>query len=197
MSAFVKSKSVSILLSIAIFSIAASTTRAHGDSQFCAAGACFSASVGSGSTGLPLLGVAVLEYYIWEVYSIALYGPKDAVSSDKILADVPKRLSIYYLRSINRSDIIDAADKFLKSSPQVNYKAIEPRVELINSWYQSVKKGDRYELEYAPGVGTSLIFNGEKQGTIPGADFSRAYFAIWLGRQALDEDLRDQLLEGS
>jgi hypothetical protein len=57
-----------------------------------------------------------------------------------------------------------------------------------------VEPGDRYSLTYVPGVGTELARNGEPLGVVPGAEFSSALFAIWLGDEALDEPLREQLL---
>ena len=44
------------------------------------------------------------------------------------------------------------------------------------------------------GRGTQLEHNGEAVGTIPGADFATAYFAIWLGTDPIDAPLRVQLL---
>jgi hypothetical protein len=57
-----------------------------------------------------------------------------------------------------------------------------------------VKPGDRYALTYVPGVGTELTLNGSPLGTVAGADFASAVFAIWLGPKALDESLKTQLL---
>jgi hypothetical protein len=42
-----------------------------------------------------------------------------------------------------------------------------------------------------------LSLNGESLVTIPGADFAKAYFGIWLGPDALDADLRTALLGGN
>jgi hypothetical protein len=59
-----------------------------------------------------------------------------------------------------------------------------------------VKPGDRYALTYVPGVGTELALNGTTLGTVEGADFAAAVFAIWLGPQAIDESLKTQLHTG-
>jgi hypothetical protein len=52
----------------------------------------------------------------------------------------------------------------------------------------------RLEFSYLPGTGTELTLNGRRLALIEGADFARAYFAIWLGHRPLDEPLRDRLL---
>jgi hypothetical protein len=60
--------------------------------------------------------------------------------------------------------------------------------------YRDVKPGDRYALTYVPGVGTELALNGTRLGTVAGADFAAAVFAIWLGPKAIDDSLKTQLL---
>ena len=42
-----------------------------------------------------------------------------------------------------------------------------------------------------------LAYNGQPLGSIPGAEFARAMFAIWLGAKPLDEALKTQLLHCS
>jgi hypothetical protein len=65
----------------------------------------------------------------------------------------------------------------------------------MNAAYRGVAPGDRYAIAYAPGRGTTLLWNGEERVTIPGADFAAVYFAVWLGDDPLDASLRRQLLE--
>lgn len=60
--------------------------------------------------------------------------------------------------------------------------------------FVDVRPGDRYALTCLPGGGTEPSLNGHALGTIPGADFAAALFAIWLGAQPLDGDLKRALL---
>ena len=53
----------------------------------------------------------------------------------------------------------------------------------------------RVEVSCEEGEGMSLDYNGERLGTIPGADFARDYFGIWLGAAPLNEDFRDQMFD--
>ncbi|MDD1633559.1 MAG: chalcone isomerase family protein, partial [Methylococcaceae bacterium] len=62
-----------------------------------------------------------------------------------------------------------------------------------NRLYRDVKEGDRYALDYAPGKGTTLSLNGSPLGTIEGADFAAAYYAIWLGAKPISDTMRDEL----
>jgi hypothetical protein len=45
-----------------------------------------------------------------------------------------------------------------------------------------------------PRRGTELSYNGKPLVLIEGADFASAYFAIWLGRNPIDKDLKKQLI---
>jgi hypothetical protein len=65
---------------------------------------------------------------------------------------------------------------------------------LINTFYEDVRKGDRYSLTYIPGRGTELKFNGETRGVVPGADFANIYFSIWLGQNHPYQKFRDRLV---
>lgn len=57
-----------------------------------------------------------------------------------------------------------------------------------------MKPGDCYGLTYTPGVGTELALNGVVKGTVEGADFAAAYFAIWLGPNPVNEALKLRLV---
>jgi hypothetical protein len=66
----------------------------------------------------------------------------------------------------------------------------------MHALYRDVKPGDRCSLTYLPGVGTWLTLNGQILGTVAGAEFAAAYFAIWFGQQPMDASLKRKLLGG-
>jgi hypothetical protein len=78
--------------------------------------------------------------------------------------------------------------------PESEVARVRGSFDHINSLYEDVREDDRYELVYEPGVGTTLVFNGEEVDTIEGPEFARALFGIWLADHALSEPLRDRLL---
>jgi hypothetical protein len=150
-----------------------------------------------GETALALHGHGVLRYKgLIRVYDAALYLA-DPAHSARVLEDVPRRLEIQYLRSLDRDVFLEAADRALAVTATPEERAgIRDRLERLNRLYRSVRKGDRYALTYLPGVGTRLDLNGEALGTIEGADFARLYFGIWLHPQAPSAELRRHLLGG-
>ena len=88
-----------------------------------------------------------------------------------------------------------AADDLLaRSHPPEHIARLRERLDALHALYRDVEEGDRYRLTYVPGVGTTLALNGQPLGTIPGADFARDYFGIWLGPEPINESFRDQIL---
>jgi len=146
-------------------------------------------------TTLLLKNVGLLRYRIFiKAYVAALYLG-EGVGSDVVLTDVPKRLELHYFWEIAGPDFGKAADKILAGNVSAEtLQSLQPRLVRLHALYETVKPGDRYSLTYIPGRGTELALNGISKGTIEGADFAAAYFAIWLGQKPIDRSLRDQLV---
>lgn len=157
-------------------------------------GVSFDRSVIVGGHALDLRGATPCRYLTFKVYTAAFYAPSAARNDQEILATAPKRLVLHYHREIDKQDIREATEKGLAGNPHLNLRELRARVDLISSWYENVREGDRFALEYTPGIGSELFFNGESKGVIPGEDFARAYFGIWLSEYPLDKTYRDRLL---
>ena len=144
---------------------------------------------------LPLRGAGLLtRYLVIKAYGSAFYLPATAASY-AFATDVPKCLQIAYLVDIDGKAFGPAGEEVLaRMVDTARLRALQPQLRAIGKAYVDVKKGDRYELCYAPGKGTSLALNDKVLTTIPGAEFAAVYFHIWLGRDPVDRNLRDQLL---
>lgn len=158
-------------------------------------GVSFSDSISVGSVTLPLRGVGLAKFLrTISVYVAALYLPS-GTEPDRVLEDVPKRLELSYFRSIRAGDFGRAAEKVLADNVSPERLAImAPRIAQLHRLYEDVKPGDRYGLTYTPGVGTEFSLNGVVKGTVEGADFAAAYFAIWRGPNPINEALKLRLL---
>lgn len=149
----------------------------------------------SADTLLHLRGAATYRHLgVFKVYTAALYLPPDAKGSD-FWTEIPKRLEIAYLRPLSAADLVQSGDTFLRrNTTEAEYTRIQEDLDRVNSWYQDVERGDRYTLTYMPGKGTQLSLNGIEQGVIPGTDFARFYFRIWLGNNPVSQSVRDTLM---
>lgn len=150
----------------------------------------------SGTNHLALHGAGLLKVGLFFKVSAAALYVADPADAARILDNVPKRLEIAYLRSIDKKDLIAAAEEHLRS----NFKPAElaplrERIDRINALYANVKPGDRYALTYLPGEGCTLALNGQALGNVPGEDFARVYFDIWLGPGCSQPAFRNALLK--
>jgi hypothetical protein len=157
----------------------------------------FSPSVTITGAEVPLRGGGLFRYaVVFRVYTGVLYAPGE-VPPDQILdADVPKRLELHYLMAISGDDFRRSGNTLLeKQQPPEVLASLAERLETFNAAYRDVEAGDRYALEYHPETGTRLLKNGEELVRVPGLDFARAYFGIWLDpREPLSARFRDDLL---
>lgn len=158
-------------------------------------GVSFAPAVEAGGRQLALHNVGLLRYrLVIKAYVAALYLG-EGVAPEEALADVPKRLEAEYFWALDGRDFGPATREGMRRNVDAaTLSALEPRLERFAALFVDVRPGDRYALTYLPGVGTELSLNGRPLGTIPGADFAAALFAIWLGPDPLDGDLKRSLL---
>lgn len=144
---------------------------------------------------LSLSGVGVLKYLGFiRIYNGALYLPPDITGKDALL-DVPKRLEVEYLRAFKAEDFGRAAVAGLRKNvdPDTLHR-LEDQIKNHNLLYPDIQRGDRVSLTYLPSVGTQVAVNGVTRGTIPGADFAKALFSLWLGEKPFDANFKRALL---
>jgi hypothetical protein len=134
---------------------------------------------------------------LFKLYDLTLHtdAPRQATPDELLNGQYSLRLEFSYLRTIEKSIILESAEKMLlrNVSPD-QYQHIAERVERLNTAYTTVHKGDQSALSYQKGIGTQLEINGEHIVTITGDDFAPLYFRIWLGEQPISTEMRDTLV---
>jgi len=146
-------------------------------------------------TPLELRGYGLLRYMVFiKAYVGAFYLPPETSDADA-LGPVAKRLELQYFHAIKKQDFARATRaKIADNVTPEQALQLKTRIDQLAAMYRDVRPGDRYSLTYIPGQGTELALNGTSLGTLPGRDFSRALFAVWLGGNPIDADFRDVLL---
>ena len=160
-----------------------------------AGGVTFVDRITVGDTALAVRGAGTLRYrLVFTVYAAVLYQDA-AQSGGDPLADVAKRLELNYFYDISAADFQKATDETIGSNcDAAALTALKPRLTRYKALYQDIKPGQRYALTYRPGMGTELAKDDVALGTIEGADFAQAIFAIWLGAKPLDSSLKSKLV---
>jgi hypothetical protein len=162
------------------------------------AGASFPTRMEAGDQELVLAGTGVSKYrVIFTVCAVGLYVPEGTPKDEILAADTPRHLEIEYFYDIPPEDIVRASMHVLRE--QLSDDELARQREALDRWhdaYQKVTDGDRYGMTYLPSDGTSLSLNGERLVSVPGAEFARTYFGIWLKpNDPLSKDLRRNLVK--
>lgn len=155
----------------------------------------FAPRVQVGDTPLVLHNAGLLRYrVVIKAYVAALYLG-EGVPPSAALGDVPKRLEAEYFWALDGEDFGPVTlEGIARNVDAATLERLRPRIARFGALFQDVKPGDRYALTYLPGRGTEVTLNGRPLGTVEGADFANALFAVWLGSAPLDEDLKTALL---
>jgi hypothetical protein len=147
---------------------------------------------------LILAGAGLREKFWVDVYVGSLY----LTSTSKDLAGIlssPKACRIqldFVYKEVSSEKLLDAwREGFTKNQSTESQAILQDRIDQFYGYFaQSAVRGDRFILDYAPGVGTSIIKNDQKLGIIPGEDFRNAMLEIWLGNYPADSSLKENML---
>lgn len=153
-----------------------------------------------GEAELVLNGAGLRSRFFFKVYAAGLYVADKKQSADELLASKgAKRLHIVTLMDLTAPQFADALVEGLhKNLPEADLAPLQPRIEQFRAAILALKnapKGAAIDIDWLPGAGTRLSFNGEKRGDdIAGEDFYRALLRIWLGDRPAENGLKDALL---
>jgi hypothetical protein len=103
-------------------------------------------------------------------------------------------MHLWMLRDIKGANVSGAiADGF-----QLNSKAampqLQPKLDQLAKMIPDLQEGDQMALSFVPDKGTVVNVRGTDVGTIEGRDFADALFAVWLGPNPVQDDLKQALL---
>ena len=148
----------------------------------------------SGKTAT-LRGTGLLRYMLFIKAYVGAFYLENGISSSDALTDVPRRLVLHYFHAIPGEDFATATTEMIKKNVSYSrFRALQPEIAQLNTLYKDVKPGDEYRATYIPGIGTELALNGTVLGVVPGAEYSAAFFSIWIGKNPIDKGFRNNLL---
>ena len=131
-------------------------------------------------------GAGRLNFWGFHVYDATLYRAGNLSSSDFAL-------NIQYQKSFSGSAIASrTADEMRKIGVPEMQAAIWGKE--LATVFPNIEPGQSITGIYSPKVGTTFFFEGKKIAQIPGAEFSKAFFGIWLDPKTSAPKLRAELL---
>jgi hypothetical protein len=147
---------------------------------------------------LILNGAGVRKKGPIDLYVAALYLSEKNKEAGKIIeAAEPMAIRIFILSKRITNEKMDKAirEGFVKST-HGNTSPYQTRIdEFSKALSEDISKGASYDLIFLPDKDLVRVLKDEKLKTeIKGLDFKKVLFAIWLGDEPVDKDLRKKML---
>ncbi len=144
------------------------------------------------------LGIRKATFLRIKVYVGALYLAHPSADAGQILStDQPSEIELHLLWHVTAGELRAAwRDGFEKSAPS-QLPALRARIATLNGWMHGLGSGQTMAFVHLPGEGIEYLLNGVPQGSIPGADFARAFLGIWLGPHPPGQGLKAGMLGGA
>lgn len=159
------------------------------------AGVSFLSDMYLGGEKLTLNGGGLREKYFMDLYVAGLYIKTKTKDAGKIInGDEPMAITIKLVSTrVTREKFTESVIEGFKNAS--HGKASKDEISKFTGAFTSpFKNGDRIDLKYTPGKGVAIEKNGTQLKVIPGLEFKKALFSIWLGKIPADETLKDGML---
>jgi hypothetical protein len=146
---------------------------------------------------LKLNGAGLRKKAIFKVYVAGLYvenpshDPAALLSSNQI-----KSMRLQMMRSLKGKQISDAIIEGFERNSKAQQEKLKSRLDQLTAMFPDVSEGDDIVMTWIPDKGTRVTIRGTDRGTIEGRDFADALFAVWLGPNPVQEDLKKALVGG-
>ncbi|MGE4576433.1 MAG: chalcone isomerase family protein [Candidatus Pseudothioglobus sp.] len=150
-------------------------------------------------TKLMLNGHGPRVKMLMKVYENSLYLEAANSNAEEIMnKDAAMAIRIDVTSSLVTVDAMKKAlNEGLVKSTGNNTGPIMKEIDQLTSTFNSdVSTGDFYEFIYLPDAGTYVLKNSEYIDTIPGIEFKKAFFGIWISNNPIQKNLKKAMLGG-
>jgi len=137
--------------------------------------------------------------FFMKVYEGSLYLKSSSSNAEEIInSDAPMSIRIDVLSSLVTPEAMKTAlNEGLEKSTGKNTSPIKKEIDQLNATFNSdVGSGDFYEFIYLPDSGTHVLKNSSYIDTIPGIEFKKAFFGIYLSSNPIQKSLKKAMLGG-
>lgn len=136
-----------------------------------------------------VVGQAMFTYYFWDVYEATLYAPNGNWSETK-----PFALALTYQRDFKGRDIAERSVKEMRKQGVEDEEKLKRWGDAMQALFPDVTDGDTL-LGIATENQVTHFYRGDTfLGEVEDKEFTKHFFAIWLGEKTSEPDLREKLL---
>lgn len=147
-----------------------------------------------GAKELKLNGMGIRTKFIVRVYVAGLYTETVSKESARILAaDEARVMQLKLLMDLPKEKVSEAIEAGFEKNSKDQMPKLKDRLEKLTKGLKDVKKDESITFTYVPGAGTSVKGPGTDL-TVEGKDFADALFAVWLGKDPVDQGLKNGVL---
>lgn len=149
---------------------------------------------------LLLNGAGTRYKFVVKVYAAGLYVPA-RISTPEAAWDTktPRAFKVVMLRDIDANELGKLlTDGMQKNATREEFGKAIPGTLKLAELFAAKKKlvaGDNFIIEWAPGIGTSVVINGKPEfEPVKEPEFFSSLMKIWFGKSPADYQLKDALL---
>ena len=150
-------------------------------------------------TELILNGYGTRVIFFMKVYEGSLYLENKSTNANKIISsNETMAIRIDVLSNMVTADAMKKAlNEGLEKSTGNNTGPISSEMKQLSSSFNTgVTTGDFYEFIYIPDAGTHVVKNQQLVDVIPGLEFKKAFFGIFLSEDPIQKNLKKSMLGG-
>lgn len=144
---------------------------------------------------LLLNGMGSREKFVFDVYVAGLYLEQKTSDPAAILSsDVTVRLHMHFVyKKVSAAKMIAAWNEGFNANAGDKMASLGEGLEQLNGWMEELVRGDSMIFTSTP-EGLQVEVKGQLRGVVPGADFSRAFWSVFLGPKPPTASLKKGLL---
>lgn len=161
----------------------------------------FEEKIKVGQHQLILNGTGVRTQNGTPIYALGLYLPMKTHREDTSRAMLgARRCEIAILADLNAADFIFSMREAIKeNNNETSQEFIQNELLQIEEFMQELAgliPGDTVDVDWVPARGTFVYYNGQLVGNpVRGKALYDAVLSIWLGKHALENELKNGLLD--
>ncbi|MBN2282254.1 MAG: chalcone isomerase family protein [Deltaproteobacteria bacterium] len=151
----------------------------------------------AGNAPLLLNGAGVRTKFFMDLYVGGLFLQEKSSDAEVIInADEPMAIRLHIISSMITSERMEEATREgFENATDGNTAPIQTEIEnFISVFKEKINVNDVYDLVYAPGSGVEAYKNETLIATIPGLEFKKALFGIWLCDKPAQKSLKKEML---
>ncbi len=154
-------------------------------------------SIKIGGKDCSLVGMGIRKKVIIKVYVAGLYMENPSKDAGTIIGtDQARGIVMHFVYKKVKAESLRKGwrEGFDNNTPDRSGDLAERMKQFEGMFTEPSLRGERVLITYSPGEGTTVVIKNDNKGTIPGADFAEALFAIWFGEKPADKGLKKKIL---